>query len=237
MMSYILNRPLEDLDDLGSHFFEPEFSGNNSHNPTACDISIVVKTHVTPLRLSRFKEYSPVIYLVRDPRDVATSYLIYKLSYIPNLLKTRGGKYLFKRTVCQIIFYYVLMSKRCDPLSLRRRLIADISNDWSKHVDQALSSHGVYLISYESLMTQTAEVLRSVLQHLSVNVDDSVIDEAVRKYKFKKQAFASASHLGNTTMFSRKGKVGSYKDFLSDQEVSALFQNSISKYNNLFVKK
>lgn len=234
MISFLVNKPLEDLDDLGSHFTEPEFSGLNLHLAALTDISLVIKTHTPPLNLERLRLCSPTIYLIRDPRDVCTSYILYKLSYLPTLFNSTQKRYLFKRIFYHLTIAYFLLAKHFDPFGFRRLFIRDFSDKWMCHVSKLSLSPDVLLISYESLIHDTESSLKSVLLFLGVAVDESIIREVISKFQFRKQSNKeSSSRLGNVSSFARKGKVGSYRDFLSDYESSVLLCNAVKKYQDV----
>lgn len=159
------------------------------------------KTHDLPK-----KKYRRVIYLVRDPRDVMVSYFHFK--------KHLGLKSNIEEMV----------------LSQDGEL-----NQWKKHVNQwklnPFNSE-IIITRYEDLVNETSGEIKKIGDFLKVERSDEVLKNAVAGNSFKmmqkKEELLGLDNEKNDLIrksggkFFRKGKIGSYKEELSEDLINKI---------------
>lgn len=157
-------------------------------------------------------EYKKVIYLIRDGRDVITSYYSYNkvLGYDFSLEEmVKEGKGLFP-------------SKWKDHVSA-----------WMENPYNAL----VLIVRYEDLINQTMTELQKICEFASIEretkkLEKVIIGNSIDKMREKAKKYNGMGHLnweGNKAQkFFRKGKVGSYKTELP-KELIEYFNNDSYK--------
>jgi Sulfotransferase domain len=158
--------------------------------------------------------YSKVIFLVRDPRDIVTSLYFYgqtrpdfkkiNSSDISSFIRSKIGSF------DTILSYF---------------------NIWAEN--QSIPKQFL-VVRYEDLHLNPQAELRKVLDLLSLNnVSDAVIQKAIEFTQFenmrkleKKNAFKTLmkgySESDTSTLHTRKGKVGSYQEDLSQEDINFL---------------
>jgi hypothetical protein len=164
-----------------------------------------------------------VVLLVRDPRDVAVS-SYHSLKYRPN--PARRGMNLIEADGADAPAAF-------DYLRFRANWAIDFMNSWQgelAHAGQRL------LVRYEDLRAQPAAQLERVLTFLDAAPTAAEIEDAVEFASFdnmrkleERAAFGSADRrivpgeAGNPESFKvRRGKVGGYRDYLSEAEAAEL---------------
>ena len=159
---------------------------------------------------------TPVIMLLRDPRDVLVSSYFHQTRH----------KHRFEGDIAEFL--------ECDEYGAAS--IAEYHNDWAA----GLAGRPSLIISYEDMSDDAHTVVRRVLEFLSIPVDEALLDEAVRKAQFDKmrkkekqtgipghqydREDADASRV-------RRGKVAGYTDYLGPQEderVQAIFSQHLT---------
>lgn len=147
----------------------------------------VVKTHSLPRVLYLNRESPPLtdktILIVRDPRDVAVSYLHFqRLS--PDQRRTGIG-----------------MLK---PVSFFMTLRA-----WSEHT-AAWLERKPYIVRYEDLKGDCHGTLARILEYLEEPLDDDIIDATIHAFEFSKLKSGQSEFSQN---FFRKGVVGDHSRY------------------------
>ncbi len=152
------------------------------------------------------KRYPKVIYIVRDPRDVAISYFYWMLK----LNKYEGAMDDF----LDIFFNPDRMSYgRWD----------DHYKSWIENSDKI--PRGFLFVRYEDLIHNTADNIRKILNFIHVDVDDVVIQNVIEnnritEMKNKENTVSDQNPLFKATNkeipFVRKGTIGQWDYELSD---------------------
>jgi hypothetical protein len=147
---------------------------------------------------------SRVVYVLRDPRDVMLSYWHYQKFLTKGYAK-----------------------------SLREYLAADDQWPcrWDDHVASWLlpKRHAnLLVVKYEEIQADAKSVLRNVLGFAGLNVSDEKIGRAVEASRFERmreseEKFGVRNKGGEEVeRFVRKGKAGSWRDEMSEDEVRVL---------------
>ncbi len=163
-----------------------------------------------------------VVFLVRDPRDVVVS-AYFQGKYRNNPLN------------------YDLKDMRVGPDSpplfefamFHLPRIIEFLNAWSREIPNLPN---ILVVRYEDLMAKPADCLERVLEFLGTRGEREEIDEAVRFARFENMkkleadgAFGRGDRRINPgdpanpqSFKTRRGKVGGYRDYFTDEEVAAI---------------
>lgn len=156
------------------------------------------------------------IYIVRDPRDVAVS-----LAYFFNIPLDKSISLLNAPDSA------IQAGKLNLPPQLRQKLLG-----WSGHVSSWLEQRDIptYLLRYEDLNAVPMESFRAVLDFLGWSADPDEINCAVSHSTFSKlqdqeriKGFKEHPSKGEAPFF-RTGKVGSWRNHLTEAQVKAIEQ-------------
>ena len=165
----------------------------------ATKYSLIVKTHNYPA--VDVSLTNKVIYLMRDPRDVAVSaYYRYR-----NLRKQAG-----RRSIKAWIFDALTSYRFINLVMTYRR--------WRKHVG-AWKTIDHYLVTYEDLSSDTENVLMGVLDYLGIDVDKALIKGAIEQFAFKTVTGREKGQEDLSNAEFRKGIVGDHKNQFSKLEL------------------
>ncbi|WP_395337184.1 sulfotransferase domain-containing protein [Novosphingobium sp. BL-8H] len=146
---------------------------------------------------------APIIFLLRDPRDVLVSSYFHATKH----------KHRFSGSIEDFLDCH--------------QGLPDLStylNSWSR----GLAKHPHISISYEALMRDTVAVVAEVLRFLGEAVDFDALGVAVRRSDFEAMRRGEMEtgipgheydRLDDEALRMRRGKVGGYRDYLSDQAV------------------
>lgn len=163
------------------------------------------------------KKFNKVIYIVRDPRDVYVSYYNYLLKKLPSN----------ERSISAFI-------KKSDlrPCS------------WELHVKSWLnnSPKKFLIIKYEDLIDDTKSEFIKILTFLKWEKSEDQINRAIERSSFesmsriedlKGRPFKSEKDAKLSTKFVRSGKVGSWKNVLSNEDEKMILNMSRSMMQQL----
>lgn len=157
-----------------------------------------------------------VIYLVRDPRDVAVSYACHR------------GKMLAQAVddICNPGF------RLSWPDSNRARQIGQLASSWSRHVESWVYRAALPLLvqRYEDMLADPGAAFTAIARFAGLMVDERGIQRAVAATAFDKLRAAEAQHgfkerhRDATAPFFRSGKAGGWKDELPSELAARLVQ-------------
>ena len=164
-----------------------------------------------------------LVLLVRDPRDVAVS-SYHSLRYRPN--PTRRGMNLIEADGAEAPAAF-------DYMRFRANWAIDFMNSWQGELEREGQR---LLVRYEDLRAAPAVELERVLTFLDAAPTAAEVEDAVEFASFdnmrkleERAAFGSADRrivpgeAGNPESFKvRRGKVGGYRDYLSEAEAAEL---------------
>ena len=207
LLAYCLNCEYDDYDDPGVHPRSPYerkyVKGGLQHKSWQHHVGRVFKTHKKYIRCEA-KE--PLIYLVRDGRDVIVSYFYYLKKFFPDA---------FLRTVNRSGWRQILrlFSQQNDFRTFMKRF----TREWVSHVDYWLNRNPDVLVRYEDLKSDPLATLRTVFTALQIEVPDQIIQEAVEIFSFRKMSGRKEEE-ENKSSFYRKGIIGDWRNHFSPDD-------------------
>lgn len=219
MLSYILNATyIEPYNFLvGTRYTKSDYIFNltqgNLSDREKTGYSLVVKTHNYPAE--NFNLPDKVIFLTRDPRDVAVS--MHNL----HLIHERAVKWNHPRA--KIILLFKRYFKIID-------YIKTISEWFSYYNGYQKIDH--YRVRYEDLLNNTASELGKITTFLGEEANKKIIEDAVGNFSFEKITGRIPGQEDKNNAEFRKGIAGDYKNKMSTLEIfiiNNIFKNIIRK--------
>jgi len=177
-----------------------------------------------------------VIFLIRDPRDLVVSNFYQK--------KYRGFKY--KKGVDKVNFTGEISEFiRHEKGGLPN--IIEYYNVWAK---QYKVPHDFYLIKYEDLQSQPLEILQNTFKFFGLEssqtepllkaIEDSSFDkmrEIEKNQIIKNDRLLAGSNNNEQSFKTRKGKIGSFKEELTDADIQWMedyIKNHLDNYYQFY---
>lgn len=171
---------------------------------------VFVKTHSAIAILNGYPTiYSGTkggIYVVRDPRDVASSYA-HHYGFSLDEAIDRMGRPMWITQPGKGSFY-------------------QFTGTWSENVESWADAEGVHVIRYEDLHNAPVDTFRGVLRFLGLSGYVPRVKRAIENASFRRlkaeedeKGFVEASERGT---FFRQGKAGGWKDVLSPEQVARI---------------
>jgi aryl sulfotransferase len=149
-----------------------------------------------------------VIYLLRNPLDVAVSFAHHSADTVENMVEKMGEK----------DFAFVDKPQRLHD-QLRQKLLT-----WSGHITSWVDEPGlrVLVVKYEDLLSDTMTTFTNALRFCGMDLDPQRIEKAVRFSKFEEVQSQETEHgfgenLLGKDLFFRKGKVGAWREELGPE--------------------
>ena len=154
-----------------------------------------------------------VIYLIRDPRDVAVSFAHHENVSLQRMINIMAAE---KTTLAS--------SKTSLTEQLPQRLFS-----WSNHVRSWVDESGLatHVVRYEDLLRQTRATFRGVLRFMNAPVDEQRVDRAIANSRFELFQQQEAQHgfiekSPGAASFFRAGQTGSWQKALSNKQAQQL---------------
>lgn len=192
----------------------------------------------TPSELTRHKRkyaHGRVLFLVRDPRDVVVSFYFEqsrRFSKEDAARQRRRHVVRLRRYLDRVRPYEGSISEFVREEVGSFRTILEYYNIWEENRNAVAAFH---LAKYEDLKRDTAGELRRVVEFFGMNgVSDETIANAVefcsfenmrrmeRDNAFNTGKMAPTNKADNESYKTRKGKVGGYREYLTDEDVAWL---------------
>jgi alcohol sulfotransferase len=179
-----------------------------------------------------------VILLARDPRDVAVSqFFQWKFRIKPTKVAINN----YPPQGSDISLFDFVMGDNGGSM----QAVTNYLNLWAAEVGKIEHFH---LLRYEDLRARPREELRRVLDFMNVAATDAQVDAAVNYSSYenmKKMEGAQQFRLAGGRMMPRdkdnpdsfkvrKGKVGGYRDYFTDEEVAAIDRRLADTLDPLF---
>lgn len=159
-----------------------------------------------------FPKFNKIIYIIRDPRDVAISYSNFIF-----------GDYMRR--------YYPFFTFHDDnPQEYLNNHLTEIVADWINHVSGYLkhqNEFAIHIIFYERLLENFEQELHQLLNYLEIKISPQDIDDIKNKVDFNTMKQQSPNHL-------RKGKTAQWLEIFSpsqNQQVLNLAQPLLEVLN------
>lgn len=221
MLSYILNAPyVEPYNFLvGTKYTKSDhilsLTQGGLPNREKTSYSLVVKTHNYPSK--DFNLTDKVLFLIRDPRDVAVS--MHNL----HLIHERSVGWGHPRAKVTLLFkrYFKIFD-----------YIKTIS-EWKRYYT-AYKKIDHHLVRYEDLLKDTRKELNEVLNFLGESIDKKIIDEGIENFSFEKITGRAQGVEDQNNPEFRKGVSGDYKNKFSKLEkiiINYIFRKILKEAN------
>lgn len=209
MLCFILNAEyIEPYDFLKGMLYTTDervlsLTGGNLPNRPKPKYSMVIKTHNWPAQKINLTD--KIIFLTRDPRDIAVS-AYYRYKELINLEPP---------TTLKERLFYLMSSFR--PLSY-----AWTAHKWKKftYLWTDRSDIKFYRVRYEDVSAKPMETLKGILNYLEVKATDKLIQEAIDNFTFDKMSGRKKGEEATKSMPFRKGVVGDFRNRFSSLELS-----------------
>lgn len=210
LISFCLNSAFDNYDDPGPHNIVGDFMiknvmGTLPHRSFEMHTGKVLKTH--RLKIKNPKK-EPVVYLVRDGRDVMISYYFYKNCYLkkeqhntPNINIT-GEPNLGNTELSNFIRTYI--------------------PEWYNHLKQGMKQFPDHIIRYEDLKGNPFKTLYRLFTSLGLDLDPMVIEESIRTFDFENITQRKVG-IEQRDSFFRKGICGDWKNYFSQEDLEYYF--------------
>ena len=220
LLAYCLNAEYDDLDAPGIHptdeYQRSYVKGGFDRISYQDKIGKILKTHLQDLEPA-LPQY-PVVYLVRDGRDVMISYYFFKTTYFnPRNLS------LAKRLIFQVRRLLNNKSKFQDFSSF----LHQYTDEWIAHISAWLDKKPTAIVRYEDLKSNPQDTLQQLFSSLDVEVSEETIQQALDVFDFKQLSKRKEGEEDRKSFF-RKGIVGDWKNHFSPQD-REFFQQKAGK--------
>lgn len=172
--------------------------------------SLIVKSHDYPA--VNFNLTDKVLYLTRDPRDVAVS------GYNRQLLNTRGKE---NKGPEHVQVTSLRAKVRNFLLGVRAVYCLYTALRWKKHVLAWKDIPNLH-VTYEALSTKPYETLKKILNYLGEDVEDHLILESIDEFSFERITGRKRGEGDPENPEFRKGIIGDYKNCLDGIDLKIL---------------
>lgn len=167
---------------------------------------------------------APVVYIVRDIRDVLVSAFFFNNGFIhEDWLKSNAKCGWLVRFLSKAFFAHQVkrMNKRwCgNEITVLRNLIRGKKSKvggWSDHILSCTEHTNVFVVKYEDLLDDTYSEMRKILVFLNIETNDVKLKETILNQSFeKKKVQFMRSEDSCNVKFLRSGKSGRFEEFFS----------------------
>ena len=168
--------------------------------------------------------YRKIVYIVRDPRDVAISFYYWR---VKKESFSQPEKKMSMQEYLEIFVEREYAFTRCN---------------WAEHVESWLSQSNIFgarllVIKYEEMKKDAAHVLHSVAEHISFEHDETKVENAVRLSSLSNMQKAEKTLINtrakNTIPFARTGKSEEWKTVFSS-DLNNRYCEKFGKYMERF---
>jgi hypothetical protein len=190
-------------------------------------IPCIVKTH-KPYK--EIYDHFNKFFLYRNPLDTMISHYYYITTRTAD--PVLGNSYKKRRRVEDIRFIAEEWKKRGPGGYMRHALGLD---RWCNHYTSWMNNCDVSC-SYEELKSAPMITFKTVLDNLSLQVDDEVLEEAIKRSNFRKiqaleDEFGKSPQMAQlSTRFARKGTIGQWQNYFDKSDIS-YFKAKMLEYN------
>ena len=155
------------------------------------------------------------VVIVRDPRDVASSFANHSARDIDSVIERMASP----------------KSAFCDRTDLQDDQLRQHLLDWSGHVQSWLDQRdvAVHLVRYEDMIGDTAGILAGVLDFAKYRATADQIEKAVSLSRFSNLrtleeviGFGEASQKTQAGRFFRRGEAGAWREELTPEQVARI---------------
>ena len=224
LLAYCLNAEYDDLDAPGIHptndYQRRYVKGGLAHPSYQNQIGQILKTHRQESKGMSLEE--PLVYIIRDGRDVMVSYYFYRHTYI----NARNSQF-WKQWLLKIRHFFNSSSNNTANYQNFSAFLRQYTDEWLTHVSTWLQHQHTALIRYEDLKTAPEATLDRLFRQLGVLVTPEIIQQALEIFDFKQLSQRNAGEEDRSSFF-RKGIVGDWQNHFSAQD-REFFQHKAAK--------
>jgi hypothetical protein len=221
MLSYLLGAKYTDLHAANKFPTSQKWilrliNGELDHTS---DYSEVNKTHNLPGKIPDLESYDNIIYISRDPRDVAVSYFFFQWFNLPIFL---NKKYVFHIIHVPVVRFFIW-----------KMTLLLTGYNWNMH-SVSWYAQNIHLVRYEDLIANTYLELNMICEKLNLDQDKFILNNAIDNFTFNKLSGGRPSGKEDKYHFFRKGIVGDYLNYFDwfDLWVIKLFCKKTMKIFN-----
>jgi hypothetical protein len=167
-------------------------------------------------------KYRKIIYIYRDPRDVIISYYYFSIK-IGKIKESYPIEEFFNQCVANGISNF---------------------GTWYDNVNSWLAADhkDIVYISYESLLSSTADEMKKIIDHIGYTVDDRRIEECIKRSSFDNMSKLEKvqSHIwkpmkgkNKKFKFVRKGTSGQWRELLGEACTDSMPEHWVGLMNKL----
>ena len=223
LLAYCLNTEYDDLDSPGIHptdqYQRRYVKGGLAHTSYQNEIGQVLKTHRQDSEGLSSQE--PLVYLLRDGRDVMVSYYFFLHTYI-----NPRNLYVVKRWLFFKIRNLFSSSFKADGKNQKfSAFLRKYTDEWVTHVSGWLDRKPTAVIRYEDLKISPEATLNRLFEQLDVQVAPEVIQQALKIFDFQQLSQRPAGE-ENRQSFFRKGVAGDWKNHFSAADLDFFHQRA-----------
>ena len=216
LLSYCLNAEYDTLEEPGIHprneYQRRYVKGGLEHPSYQAQVGKVLKIHSLQIKN---QDNTPVVYLVRDGRDVMVSYYYYQNAFT-------------QKTVTQSLQKMVVIVQQLRKLGMEKlatflehytfsKFMRQNTLNWVNHVKAGIEKKPVAIVRYEDLKTNPEKTLEDLFMKLEVQVLPEIIQQAVATFSFERLSKRKAGEEDKNSFF-RKGVVGDWKNHFSARD-------------------
>ncbi|MEL4893930.1 sulfotransferase domain-containing protein [Crocosphaera sp. Alani8] len=212
LLAYCFNTEYSDLDYpnnlLQDKDLQSYLKGNLTHPSYEVDSGKVMRTNRINIAT---QTKTPVIYMVRDGRDLMLCY--YHKQKFP---KDKSNPHIRQRTFTSKVSRKLGLEKLSTKLELSpfSRFLHSHVSEWVSHVQTSLDNQPTAIIRYEDLLAIPEETLASLMMRLGVEVSSTIIQQAIEI--FNSQYLSQQQLIKYRKNFI--GKPGDWEKYFSKQE-------------------
>jgi hypothetical protein len=132
----------------------------------------ILKTHKSSVPNSNNK---PVVYVVRDIRDILMSYYLDRVAPKVEKPKNATPNNIFLKTTSKLIDKLDIVKEE----AVISALVQQHATDWSNHVRIWLARKPIAIVRYEDLLLVPDEVISSLTLRLNIKISSEVVRQAI----------------------------------------------------------
>jgi len=212
LLAYCLNAEYDDLDAPGIHpqqeYQRRYVKGGLEHPSYQGQLGRVLKTH--DLELPANSQHQPVVYLLRDGRDVMVSYFFYRRK-----LAAEGSGIKKQLTKFRNLLTTKSVEPSCHDFSA---FLQKYTDEWVTHLSTWLERSPQVVIRYEDLKTEPVKTLQTAFGQLNVEIAPAIIEQGLDIFDFQKLSQRREGEEDRSSFF-RKGIAGDWKNHFADTDL------------------
>ncbi|AZV56473.1 sulfotransferase domain-containing protein [Clostridium sp. AWRP] len=159
---------------------------------------------------------SKVIYIMRNPLDVAVSFANHSTKDLDTVIRNMGDK--------NFAF--------CDNRNKLGNQLKQKLLTWSMHVESFEKAHQipVHIVKYEDMKLEPIKIFKEAVKFIGLDYNEKQINEAILKSNFKKlkedeEKNGFKEKPSKVKSFFRRGEIGDWKNHLTEKQIKKLIED------------